>query len=72
MLEIRGSMLDIRTSDYGLELRTSNLEHRIGRRAFSVGRSVSVSRRGLQGSENAGMSSEKGSENLPRRKPKGS
>ena len=51
-------------------LLTSNLW--IGRRAFLAGRSSSVSRGGLQGSEDAGMSSEKGSENLPRRKPKGS
>ena len=45
---------------------------RIGRRALPVGRSYSVSSGGLQASEDAGMSSEKGSENLPRRKPKGS
>ena len=45
---------------------------RIGRRAFPEERSVSVSRRGLQGSEDAGISSEKTGENPVRRKPKGS
>ena len=36
------------------------------------GEAAGGSLRGLQRSEDAGMSSEKGSENLPRRKPKGS
>ncbi len=35
-----------------------------------MGRRVTVRRPGLQGSENAGMSNDKASENLARRKPK--
>jgi|YNPNPStandDraft_1061719.scaffolds.fasta_scaffold38112_2 hypothetical protein len=59
----------------GLKLVTEAMESRlagVGRRALFAGRSRSVSSGGLQASANAGMSSEKGSENLPRRKPKGS
>jgi hypothetical protein len=41
-----------------------------GRGAFLSGRSSTVRSCGLVGSENAGMSSEKTSENLVHRKPK--
>jgi len=44
----------------------------IGRGAFHVGRSVSVSGRGLHGSENVGLSSENMGENPMPRNPKGS
>ena len=40
-----------------------------GRGALPAGRSMTVRTCGRQGSENAGMSSEKVSENLTRRKP---
>ena len=50
--------------DAGLGLR--------GRGAFLSGRSVTVRERGLVGSENVGMSSEKGGENPPHRKHKDS
>ena len=43
-----------------------------GRGAFCMGRSHTVRSGGLYRKENAGMSSEKGSENLPRRKPEDS
>ncbi len=46
--------------------------HEFGRGAFPLDRRVTVRRPGLLGSENAGMSSDKGGENPPRRKPKGS
>ena len=41
-----------------------------GRGAFHTGGSMTVRTCGRYGSENAGMSSEKASENLARRKPK--
>ena len=41
-----------------------------GRGAFYTGRSHTERSGGLYRRENAGMSSDKGSENLPRRKPK--
>ncbi len=43
-----------------------------GRGAFQLLRSRTVRSGGAAGSENAGMSSDKGGENPPRRKPEGS
>ena len=45
-------------------------EFSIGRGAFHLGRRSTVRSSGPNGSDNAGMSSEKMSENLIRRKPK--
>jgi hypothetical protein len=55
---------------WNLEPGTLNLGD--GRGAFRTERSVTVRTRGLYGSEDAGISSEKTGENPVRRKPKGS
>ena len=56
----------------GLKFGTEAVERakRVGRGALCMGRSCTERSSGLYRSENAGMSSDKVSENLTRRKPK--
>ena len=55
-----------------ISIGVSRAKHEVGRGAFPMDRRATVRRPGLLGSENAGMSSDKGGENPPRRKPKDS
>jgi hypothetical protein len=56
----------------GAEATESLFRAEVGRGAFPHEGRVTERRPGHVGSENAGMSSDKGGENPPRRKPKGS
>lgn len=58
---------------YGAKFATEALDPEFilgGRGAFPSGRRITVRISGQEGSENAGMSNDKESENLSRRKPK--